>query len=217
MDASIGYQDWSYRHGQTRLQVRGDDSRFWVHILHTNVGEHGHHHLHTFDSSTNAWELTSRAYDWSSGEWSGVGISEQGKQGLLVFPKPEELAGYTYCRAFPFRSGPRIMVAALCCIDNTAALGSRMDDGGLALLEVDHESGLLKAISGVVVKQLHDYRGDNVPEYHLQWFTAGVNLLVSLDDFYFLWPVAFDMRRHEFPRSCGHVRPCCIYTPLAPQ
>ncbi|EFJ37636.1 hypothetical protein SELMODRAFT_402094 [Selaginella moellendorffii] len=113
--------------------------------------------------------------------------------GLAVFPKPEELAGYTYCRAFPFRCGPRIMVAALCCIDNTALLSRRMDDGGLVLLEVDHESGLLKAISGVVVKQLHDFHGSN-SDYHLPWVVMGVNLLVFLEDFYFLRPVAFDIR-----------------------
>ncbi|EFJ20317.1 hypothetical protein SELMODRAFT_418128 [Selaginella moellendorffii] len=190
-------QDFSYRHGQTRLQVRW----FWVHILHTNVGERGRHHLHTFDSSTNTWEVMA---------WVARDVPPTG--GHAMFPKPEELAGFTYCHAFPFRSGLRIMVVALCCIDNTALPSGRMDDLGLVLLEVNHESGLLKAISGMVVKQIDGIRGSN-PDYHPQWVVVGGNLLVFLDDFYFLRPVAFDMRRRvwpEFPRSYGCVQPCCL-------
>ncbi|EFJ17278.1 hypothetical protein SELMODRAFT_421236 [Selaginella moellendorffii] len=218
----------AHRLGQIKLEMRGNQEQFSIHVLCTARGVHT---VYTWHSSSQAWgsstssgiptgnlagELIFRdsklqAYDLHSEAWTAIPIP--GAKAWNDFPLPQGFEGYSYHRVDPFRYAHKVIVVGQC--ENKLP-------GGIVLLELEGGGGgppVWRPVAWATADQFADF-GTPPPAYLVDWPLQGGDLVVMraatcsmLDK-----PVALHLKHHnwlELPASvCRlNLQAVCVYNP----
>ncbi|EFJ30895.1 hypothetical protein SELMODRAFT_408647 [Selaginella moellendorffii] len=182
----------AHRLGQIKLEMRGNQEQFSIHVLCTARGVHT---VYTWHSSSQVWGSSTSAKAWND------------------FPLPQGFEGYSYHRVDPFRYTHKVIVVGQC--ENKLP-------GGIVLLELEGGGGgppVWRPVAWATADQFADF-GTPPPAYLVDWPLQGGDLVVMraatcsmLDK-----PVALHLKHHnwlELPASvCRlNLQAVCVYNP----